>query len=89
MDRTVRFEFHNTTQTRKINHAIRMDYETLSNYSFLFNPRTVHVKLKLLKFTSNQYRPLTAMYRISLERPCSKSITSTYTIFTIFSVKVY
>ncbi len=39
--------------TRKINHAIRIDYETLSNYSFLFNRRTVvHFKLKLLKFNS-------------------------------------
>ncbi len=45
--------------------------------------------LTLLKFTLNKSRPLTIMYRISLERPCSKSITSTYTIFTIFSVKVY
>ncbi len=67
--------------TRKINHAVRIDYETLSNYSFLFNRHTVHFKLKLLKFTSNKYRPLTVMYRISFERPCRKSITTTYTIF--------
>jgi hypothetical protein len=77
---------------RKINHAVRIDYETLSNYSFLFNRRTVHFKLKLLKFTCNKYRSLTItyrpspMYRISFERPCSKSITTTYTIF---SVKMY
>ncbi len=45
--------------------------------------------LTLLKFTLNIYRLLTVMYRISFERPCSKSITSIYTIFTIFSVKVY
>jgi hypothetical protein len=77
---------------RKINHAVRIDYETLSNYSFLFNRRTVHFKLKLLKFTCNKYRSLrvtyrpSPMYRISFERPCSKSIIATYTIF---SVKIY
>ncbi len=60
---------------------VRIDYETLSNYSFLFNRRTVHFKLKLLKFTSNKYRSLSVMYRISFERPRSKSVTATYTIF--------
>ncbi len=29
----------------------------------------------------NKSRPLTVMYRISIERPCRKSITATYTIF--------
>ncbi len=72
--------------TRKINHAVHIDYETLSNYSFLFNWRIVHFKLKLIKFPSNKYRSLNVMYRISFERPCRKSITSTYTIF---SVKIY
>jgi hypothetical protein len=69
------------------NHVVCIDYETLFNYSILFNWRTVHFKLKLLKFNSNKYRSLTViMYRISFERPCIKSITSTYIIF---SVKVY
>ncbi len=41
-----------------------------------------HVKdiLTLLKFTSNQYRSWTTMYRISFERPCIKTITATYMI---------
>ncbi len=42
--------------------------------------------LTLLKFTLNEYHPLTVMHWISFEQPRSKSITSTYTIF---SVKVY
>ncbi len=69
------------TKTRKINRAVRIDYETLFNYIFLFNRRIAHFKLKLLKFTSKQYRSSTVTYRISLERPCSKSITATYAIF--------
>ncbi len=36
--------------------------------------------LPLLKFFSNQYRPLTVMYWISFKWSCSKSITATYTI---------
>ncbi len=36
-------------ETRKINHAIRIDYETLFNYSFLFNRRTVHFLKKITK----------------------------------------
>ncbi len=61
----------------------------------MFNRRTIlylkfqkisFVKDVLKKFTSDQYRPLTEMYRISFKRSYSKSITSTYTIF---DVKVY
>jgi hypothetical protein len=39
------------------------------------------LKLKFLEFTYNQYRSLTLIYRISFERPCSISITSTYRSF--------
>ncbi len=81
MKERIHVSFKPKAKTRKINHAVRIDYETLSSYSFLLNRHTVHFKLKLLKFTSNQYHPLTVMDRTSFERPCSKSITATYTIF--------
>jgi hypothetical protein len=46
--------------------------------SSCFKHQTRYIKLK---FTSNQYRPFTVMYRISFERHCRKRITATYKIF--------
>ncbi len=43
--------------------------------------RCVKDILTLLKYTSNKYRPLTVLYRNSIERPCRKSISARYTIF--------
>jgi hypothetical protein len=47
----------------------------------IYKFRYVKDILTLVKFTFDKFRPLTAMYRISLQRPCRKSITDIYTIF--------
>ncbi len=39
--------------------------------------------LKLIKFISNKYSTFSEMYRISFERPCRKSTTALYTIFSM------
>ncbi len=50
-------------------------------FNDIYKFRCIKDILTLVKFTFNKYRPLTAMCRISLQRPCRKSITATYTIF--------